>query len=106
MTNARVDAECRGGEEAEDQFAMLRLHIAELAANDEVLVGQFADALADATGKTHAVLEPSAPFVITFVRPGRPELLDPRLVVGEQFDPVEAGLMGAAATCLRPSATS
>ena len=68
---------------------------ADREADDEVVAGARADPADDLAGEAHAVLERAAPAVVAAVRPGRPELVDQRVVGGEQLDAVEAGLPGA-----------
>ena len=47
-------------------------------------------------GEAHAVLEAAAPAVVAAVGEGRPELVDQRMIGGEQLDAVETRLLGAA----------
>ena len=60
-------------------------------ADDEVVAAGLADAAQQRGREAHAVLERATPAVGPTVGPRRPELVDDRVVRGEQLDAVEAG---------------
>jgi hypothetical protein len=65
-------------------------------ADDEVVARVISDAFDNLPRETHAVLEAAAPAIVAAVRPGRPELVDERVIGGEQLNAVETRLLGAA----------
>ncbi len=70
-----------------------RIH-ADREPDDEVVAGDAADPLEHGHGEPHPSFERAAPAIGPPVRPWRPELVDERVVGGEDLDSVEAGRPG------------
>ena len=69
--------------------------IADGEADDEIFTTGAANALDQQARKPGAVFHAAAPVIRAAVRPGRPELVQQRMIGGPNLDPLEPGLLAA-----------